>query len=133
MTQLTEANEDYLEAICILNGGTANPVRPVDLARFMNVAKPSITKAVSLLKAEGLVTQEPYGDIYLTETGLAYGLAVYKRHQALTSFLHDVLGTDAETAAQEACKIEHTISQDTFERWVAFIEQYKQHHGVGEE
>ena len=124
---LTEANEDYIEAIVMINGGTDAPVRSVDLARHMGVSKPSINKAVSLLKEAGLVEQEPYGDIYLTEAGLAYGLNVYRRHTTLISFLHDVLGVDAETAEDEACRIEHTISEDTFERWTAFTEFYKNH------
>ena len=124
---LTEANEDYIEAIVMLNGGTDAPVRSVDLAKHMGVSKPSINKAVSLLKEAGLVTQEPYGDIYLTPEGLEYGLSVYKRHVTLISFLVDVLGVDAETAEDEACRIEHTISEGTFEKWCAFTEFYKQH------
>ena len=122
---LTEANEDYIEAIVMLNGGTDAPVRSVDLARHMGVSKPSINKAVSLLKEAGLVTQEPYGDIYLTAEGLAYGLAVLERHETLISFLVDVLGVAPETAEEEACRIEHTISEDTFKRWCSFTEYYK--------
>lgn len=127
---LTEANEDYIEAIVMLNGGTDAPVRSVDLARHMGVSKPSINKAVSLLREAGLVTQEPYGDIYLTPEGLAYGLAVLRRHKTLISFLVDVLGVAPEIAEEEACRIEHTISEDTFERWTAFTEAYKAHHGA---
>ena len=122
---LTEANEDYIEAIVMLNGGTDAPVRSVDLARHMGVSKPSINKAVSLLKEAGLVTQEPYGDIYLTAEGLAYGLSVLERHETLISFLVDVLGVEPETAEEEACRIEHTISEDTFKRWCSFTEYYK--------
>ena len=132
MLRLTEANEDYIEAIVMLNGGTMDPVRSVDLAKHMGVAKPSINKAVSLLKAEGLVTQEPYGDIYITEAGLEYGLAVLHRHTILTTFLSDVLGVEPELAAEEACRMEHTISADTFERWTEFVEGFMAHHGTGE-
>lgn len=128
---LTEANEDYIEAIVMLNGGTDAPVRSVDLAKHMGVSKPSINKAVSLLKEAGLVEQEPYGDIYLTPEGLAYGKAVYNRHVTLISFLTDVLGVDAETAEDEACRIEHTISDDTFEKWCAFTDFYKNHCKAG--
>ena len=121
---LTEANEDYIEAIVMLNGGTDAPVRSVDLAKHMGVSKPSINKAVQLLREAGLITQEPYGDIYLTPAGLEYGLSVLRRHKALTAFLTDVLGVAPETAEEEACRIEHTISDDTFERWVSFVENY---------
>ena len=121
---LTEANEDYIEAIVMLNGGTDAPVRSVDLARHMGVSKPSINKAVQLLREAGLVTQEPYGDIYLTPEGLEYGTAVLRRHEALTAFLTDILGVAPETAEDEACRIEHTISEDTFERWVRFMEAH---------
>ena len=124
---LTEANEDQIEAIVMLNGGTDAPVRSVDLARHMGVSKPSINKAVSLLREAGLVTQEPYGDIYLTPEGLAYGKSVLQRHVTLISFLVDVLGVNPETAEDEACRIEHTISEDTFEKWCAFTEFYKTH------
>ena len=122
---LTEANEDYIEAIVMLNGGTNDPVRSVDLARHMGVSKPSLSKAVSLLKEAGLVNQEPYGDIYLTDEGLAYGLSVLKRHETLISFLVDVLGVAPETAEDEACRIEHTISDGTFQKWCSFTEYYK--------
>ena len=128
---LTEANEDYIEAIVMLNGGTMEPVRSVDLARHMGVSKPSINKAVQLLKEAGLVNQEPYGDIYITPEGLAYGKAVLQRHTTLISFLVDVLGVDPETAEDEACRIEHTISEDTFERWTKFTDFYKDHCKVG--
>ena len=122
---LTEANEDYIEAIVMLNGGTDAPVRSVDLAKHMGVSKPSINKAVSLLREAALVQQEPYGDIYLTPAGLEYGLSVLRRHKTLISFLVDVLGVEPEVAEDEACRIEHTISQDTFEKWCAFTEAYR--------
>ena len=128
---LTEANEDYIEAIVMLNGGTDKPVRSVDLAKHMGVSKPSINKAVSLLREVGLVNQEPYGDIYLTPEGLEYGLGVLRRHKTLISFLVDVLGVEPETAEDEACRIEHTISEDTFEKWCSFTEFYKSHCKIG--
>ncbi len=121
---LTEANEDYIEAIVMLSGDDGAPVRSVDLARHMGVSKPSINKAVSLLRDAGLVTQEPYGDIYLTDEGRAYGAAIYRRHVTLIKFLEQVRGVSPEGAEEEGCRIEHTISSDTFERWTAFTEGY---------
>ena len=125
MAKLTGANEDYLEAIVMLSGEACRPVRSVDLAAHLGVSKPSVNKAVSLLREEGLIEQQPYGDIFLTEAGIAYGKAVLERHQTLMSFFVDVLGVDPQVAEQEACAIEHVISEDTFKRWTAHV---REHH-----
>ena len=123
MVKLSQANEDYIEAIWMLAQGGNGPVRSVDLAKKLEVSKPSVNKAIALLKQQGLVTQQPYGDIFLTQEGVAYGQAMLRRHETLTCFFHEVLGVEQPRAEEEACCVEHAISQDTFERWAAFLER----------
>ncbi len=113
--------EDYLEALVML-GGQDGPIRSVDLAEKMGVSKPSVNKAVTMLKQKGYVTQAFYGAITLTDSGISYGQNVLRRHRALTRFLNKALGIDAETAEKEACMMEHAISDDSFEKWMAFID-----------
>ena len=73
MAKLTQANEDYLEAIVMLAGEDRSPVRSVDIANRLDVSKPSVNKAVALLREEGFIEQQPYGDVYLTDAGAKYG------------------------------------------------------------
>lgn len=118
---MTQANEDYLEAVYELAGGTETPVRSVDLANKLGVSKASVNKAVSVLKSNGLVEQQPYGDVFLTKLGVEYGRSVFKRHLVLYHFLKDILGVEPETAEEEACLMEHAVSDDTLDRWAAFL------------
>ena len=120
---MTQANEDYLEAVYELAGGTETPVRSVDLANKLGVSKASVNKAVSVLKANDFVEQEPYGDVFLTQQGMEYGRNVFKRHLVLFHFLRDVLGVEPETAEEEACMMEHAVSDDTLSRWISFLEE----------
>ncbi len=121
--RMTQANEDYLEAVYELAGSVEVPVRSVDLATKLDVSKASVNKAVSILKDHGYVEQEPYGDIFLTKKGMDYGKSVFKRHKLLFHFLMDVLGVDPATAEEEACKMEHAISDATLTRWIEYMEE----------
>lgn len=120
--RMTQANEDYLEAIYELAGSVDTPVRSIDLANKLDVSKASVNKAVSILRDHEYVEQEPYGDIYLTKKGMDYGRSVFKRHKLLFHFLMDVLGVEPMIAAEEACKMEHAISDDTLTRWIDYME-----------
>ncbi len=122
MEKISTSHEDYLEAIVMLGGSTETPIRSVDVAKQMGVSKASVNKAVGLLKEKGLAEQPYYGDITLTESGYSYGQAVFKRHRYLTAFLTDALGIPEETAEDEACLMEHAISDESFDKWVAYIE-----------
>ena len=122
MEKISKSHEDYLEAIIMLGGDGGAPVRSVDIANKLEVSKASVNKAVGLLKEKGLVEQPYYGDVTLTEEGRAYGLKVYKRHRYLTAFLGKVLGIPEDVAEEEACLMEHAISDDSFEKWVSYIE-----------
>jgi len=121
--RMTQANEDYLEAVYELAGGEGKPVRSVDLAAKLKVSKASVNKAISVLKANGYVEQEPYGDVFLTKQGAEYGRSVYRRHLALFHFLTDMLGVDPEVAEAEGCMMEHAISDGTLDKWIAFMER----------
>ncbi|MCB6566656.1 metal-dependent transcriptional regulator, partial [Desulfovibrio desulfuricans] len=88
----------------------------VDVAKKMDVSKPSVNKAMNVLKEKGLVQQETYGDIHFTPEGRELAVKVYQRHTTIRSFLEDVLGVAPETAEEEACHIEHVISEDTFQK-----------------
>ena len=122
MEKISTSHEDYLEAMVMIGGSQKQSIRAVDVAAKMGVSKASVNKAVTVLKEKGDVTQPYYGDITLTQEGDAYGHKVLDRHQALTKFLHRGLGIDAQTAEMEACMMEHAISDESFEKWIAFID-----------
>lgn len=123
MEKVSMSHEDYLEAIIMLGGTTERAVRSVDIAKQMDVSKASVNKAIGLLKEKGYVDQQYYGGVTLTKTGFDYAQAVYKRHLYLTAFLSKSLGIDEETAEEEACLMEHAISDDSFKKWVAYIDK----------
>lgn len=121
--KVSMSHEDYLEAIVMLGGSPDQPVRSVDVAAKIGVSKASVSKAVTSLKAAGLLDQPFYGDITLTPEGYEYGSAVLKRHEMLTKFLIDQIGIDAQTAEDEACQMEHAISDGSFEKWMTYFEK----------
>ena len=123
MGKVSMSHEDYLEAIIMLGGSTEQSVRSVDIANQMDVSKASVNKAIGLLKEKGYVDQPYYGDVTLTPEGYEYGSAVYKRHRYLTAFLAMEIGIPEEVAEDEACLMEHAISDESFEKWVAYIDR----------
>lgn len=108
----TESREDYLETILVLS--QENPyVRSIDVAEHLGVTKPSVSRAISLLKNSGLLEMDPHdGALTLTEEGMALAQGVYGRHRALTAILEKI-GVSPEVAAQDACRIEHVISEES--------------------
>lgn len=121
MKDLSTSHEDYLEALVMLGADEDHPIRSVDLATKMGVSQPAISKAMRVLQGKGFLTKQSYGDIVLTAKGTAYGNKVLDRHNALTTFLNKAVGIDAETAEEEACKMEHAISDESFDKWMEFI------------
>lgn len=122
---LSPSYEDYIEAIydlCKKGGGSC---RSVDIADDLGFSKASVARATKNLRESGYIDQERYGLIRLTDKGDAYGKRILTRHKTLRSFLTDILGVDAETADEEACKIEHTVSQETMDRWTAWLNTCK--------
>lgn len=123
MEKVSMSHEDYLEAIVVLGGTQTQPVRSVDIATKLGVSKASVSKAVTSLKASGMLDQPYYGDITLTEDGYAYGCAVLKRHEMLTRFLVKEVGLSEEVAEEEACQMEHAISDDSFVKWMDYFKK----------
>lgn len=110
--ELHESGEMYLETILILKNRFGY-VRSIDIANEMNVSKPSVSRAVGLLKDNGYITFDPNGMILLTESGKGVAEKIYERHNILSQFLM-ALGVSEETASHDACKIEHVISDESF-------------------
>ena len=109
---LQESGEMYLETIYILS--QKNPyVRSIDVVEYMGYSKPSVSRAVNILKSGGYLTMDENNYLFLTESGRQVASKIYERHTVLTDFLSG-LGVNAETAAEDACKIEHDISDETF-------------------
>ena len=110
---LLESGENYLETILILQQRNGN-VRSIDIATEMNFSKPSVSRAMSILKNNGYIIMQPDGRIILTENGLKKAASVLDRHKTLTVFLSEILNVPADIAEKDACRIEHIISPVTF-------------------
>ena len=111
--QLQESGEMYLETIYILTEKSAH-VRSIDVCEYMGFSKPSVSRAIGLLKNGGYVNVDSDGYLTLTELGREVALKMYDRHRLLTDFLIS-LGVSREVAQSDACKIEHHISDESFE------------------
>lgn len=108
-----ESSEDYLEAILMLNEQLGR-VRSIDIVYKLGYSKPSISIAMKKLREKGLVNMDADGFITLTEEGQKIAAGTYMRHKTLTTFFENI-GVDPETAEKDACKIEHDISEETFD------------------
>jgi DtxR family Mn-dependent transcriptional regulator len=119
MKELTKANEDYLEAILMLeqNHGI---VKTSEIAQLLSVSRPGVTKAMNALKEAGLIEKESYSAILLTDKGRLQATEVLNRHNKIKMFLIK-LGVAPEIAEIDCCKIEHVISKETFEKIKDFI------------
>ena len=112
--KIRESAEDYLEAILILSkkGGC---VRSVDIATMLEVSKPSVSHAMKLLREDGYISMDRYGTVALLEKGTEIAGRIYERHTVLTGLL-EKLGVSPEVARADACKLEHAISQESFDK-----------------
>ncbi len=119
---LYESGEMYLESIYVLCSAKGT-VRSVDVAEHMNYSKPSVSRAVGLLKNQGYIQVSADGIITLTQEGEETAKKIFERHTALTRFL-TALGVDTPTAAEDACRIEHVISDTSFEAIKRYLEQH---------
>ena len=116
-----QSGEDYLETILTLQQ-IKGQVRSVDVAAELGYSKPSVSIAMKKLREQGYVRVDESGFLTLTEQGEALAKGVYERHKTLKKALM-LLGVDEESAAEEACKLEHAISDSTLEKIKAFIEK----------
>ena len=109
---LHQSGEDYLEAILVLQQNTG-AVRSVDVAQYLGYSKPSVSRAVSVLRADGHIVMESDGQLKLTEQGEQIAAEMYQRHRFLTQWLESI-GVTPAVAAEDACRMEHYISGETF-------------------
>ena len=119
--KILESGENYLETILMLKESKGS-VRSIDIVRQMNFSKPSVSRAMSLLRENGYITMDKEGWIQLTESGMEVASRIYERHRLLTKWLM-ALGVSPEVAAEDACRMEHDISNETFEKLQAHIEK----------
>lgn len=119
---LQESGEMYLETILVLSKKN-NSVRAIDVGEYMGFSKPSVSRALSLLKSGGYVTSDADGYLSLTESGEDVAVKIYERHKLLTTFLTE-LGVSENTASMDACKIEHHLSDESFEAIKRHAQEY---------
>ena len=118
--KINEATENYLEAILILTEKDQQ-VRMSDIAKMLNVSKPSVNKAMGALKEAGYILQQRYGTILLTDEGRLYAAKVYERHKLFKRFFTEVLGIEESVAEEDACHMEHCVSDITMEKLRIFL------------
>lgn len=121
--RIQESGENYLETILVLQNKKGS-VRSIDIANELDYTKASISRAMGILKKAGYITVEEGGNIHLTETGLQTATQIYERHQMITRYLMTALLIDETTAVTDACRIEHVISQESFNKIKAWIEEH---------
>ena len=119
-----ESGEDYIETIYLLKKRKGS-VRSVDVATELNFSRPSVSRAVGILKDNGLLTVEADGELTLTEEGLKTAKSVYEKHTNLTKFLMITAGVNETIAETDACRIEHIISPETFKGIKKFLKEHK--------
>ena len=110
--KIQKSAEDYLEAMLILQEEHGY-IRSIDIARHLGITKPSVSYAVKRLKESGYINMDPNGPITFAEPGLKIAKEIYERHKTLTSFL-EMLGVSAEQAENDACEVEHVISDESY-------------------
>ena len=119
---MQESGENYLETILILREKNGT-VRSIDIANQLGYAKPSVSRAVKLLEKNGLIVMEHNGELVLTAKGLEMANAIYERHKIISKFFVDILGVDKTSADMDACRIEHVISETSFNKIKEFIKE----------
>lgn len=120
--KISPSMEDYLEAIYFLQQ-TNQDVRVTDLACKLNISKPSVNRAINNLKKKNFVEHENYGLLKLTESGLKTAKNIAMRHVTIRKFLCDLLGVKKEIAEVEACRLEHSMSNDTIKKLQNYLKE----------
>lgn len=126
MEKLTFTMENYLEAVYELSRGGAG-ARVSDIADRLRVTRPSTNSAIATLSAKGLITNEKYGEIFLTPAGRKAAESTANKHHTIQRFFSEVLKLDFGTADTDACAIEHVISNDSIQAMQAFMRTHKKH------
>lgn len=118
-----ESGENYLETILVIKE-KKGCVRSVDVARELNFSKPSVSRAMGILRGNGYITMELSGEIRLTEKGKARAEEIYGRHRLLTAFLTAVAGVPEPLAEENACRMEHILDQEVADGIRRFMEEH---------
>ena len=116
-----ESAEDYLEAILVI-GKRRGIVRSIDIANELGFSKPSVSVAMKKLRESGYINMAGDGNITLTDSGMEIASRIYRRHKTITR-LFELMGVSPEQAAIDACKVEHDLSEETFGRICAYVEE----------
>ncbi|MCR5079386.1 MAG: metal-dependent transcriptional regulator [Bacilli bacterium] len=119
----TESQEDFVEALLMLEE-KGEPLETTRVAKLLNISKPAVHQMGHILIDRGLITREDYGDMYLTDAGRELAKKVLHRHRIIHSYLVS-LGVNEETAEEDCCRIEHIISEETFQAFVKELEARK--------
>ena len=119
---LHESGEMYLETILVLSKNSKH-IRAIDVCAYMGFSKPSVSRGMALLKKEGFVTSDEDGFLYLTDSGLAIAEKIYERHTIVSKLLV-LLGVSKDTADEDACRIEHIISDESFAAIKKYAHEY---------
>lgn len=119
---VTSSLQDYLEVILNLIQ-EKNVARVTDIADRLDIAKPSVIQALTVLKEKGLIVQDRYGPVELTAEGKLYALNIRHRHNVIYGFLTQILGVSPESAEQDACLMEHDLSKETFDCLLRYLEE----------
>ena len=122
--KIHESAENYLEAILILNRRNGD-VHAIDIAAELNFSKPSVSIAMKKLRENGYISMAGDGTITLNDSGMEIASRVYKRHRVITE-LFVLLGVERKQAAEDACRVEHDLSQETFSRILEFVQREQQ-------
>ena len=121
MPGIHESGENYLETILVLRERGVD-VRSIDIVHEMELSKPSVSRAMSILRSGGFIEVDRDGYITLTERGEAIAQRIYERHRVLTDWLIGI-GVDEKTSAEDACKLEHDISSESFDKLKKHIKE----------
>ena len=128
---LSSGLEDYLETIYIAHVNN-KPLKGAELARQLNVSRASVSEALAKLVAKKLINYNSYENISITNNGLKEAKKVYQKHHILETFFQEVLGVEKSQASENACKIEHIISQDLIDRIEKYIKYCENHNEITE-
>lgn len=127
--QVTSSLQDCLEVILNLIQ-EKKTARVTDIAERLNIAKPSVIQTLTLLKEKGLIIQDRYGPVELTAEGKGYASKIMHRHRVIYSFLTRVLGVSHRAAEEDACLMEHDLSNETFENLLSFMENQESNSDI---
>ena len=120
--KIQQSAEDYLETILLLNRKSPEEVRPVDVANHLGITKPSVTRAMTELEKEGHVIKNEKGRLFLTQSGKEIAEKVYEKHCVITQLFSRCANVSEKTAESDACKVEHVISEETFQGIKSYLD-----------